>query len=352
MNKTVLVTAGGTGGHVFPALVVAEELKKYYNVIWVGSTLGIENEIVPKNNIQLEKINISGLRKKGLFKLFKLPFVLIRAIYQAIKIIIKHKPKLVISFGGYASFPVAVTAKLFNIPLIIHEQNSVAGLTNKILAKIANQVLVAFSGVLPSKKTYVVGNPIRSDILQIDDIRTRYASRSGGLNILILGGSLGANIFNEKFPEVFSKVNNVAKIIHQVGRGDIDLVQQNYNKININAQIVKFIDNMALVYNDIDLIICRSGALTVSELCSVGISAIFIPYPFAVDDHQRFNAKPIVDCGAAKMVLQSEFDVTKMAELINSLDRVSCLEMAYAIKQFAIIDSHIQITNAVRNLIK
>lgn len=348
----VFITAGGTGGHVFPALSVAHELlNQEYQVVWIGASKGIENEIVPKHNIRIEKIAISGLRKKGIISLLKLPFMLFYAIYQAYKIIRQYKPNVVISFGGYASFPIALIAKTFRTPLIIHEQNSVPGLTNKILSYLANFVLVAYKGVLSSKKTLLVGNPVREDILQIDNIESRYNSRSGGLRVLVLGGSLGAKIFNDNLPYVFEHLSNIESIIHQVGRGDVVYVQQQYDELKIKAKVVGFINDMKEVYNNIDLIICRSGALTVSEICAVGIAAIFVPYQYAVDDHQRFNVEGLVADGTAVMLLQKDFTIQKMISIIRDFDRTKCLKMALKAHKHAILDSQQRIVDIAKNFL-
>lgn len=348
MKKTVLITAGGTGGHIFPGLAVAHEIKNDYNVVWVGATLGVENTIVPQHGIKLETVKISGLRNKGLLVLIKTPLSLVRAIFKSIKLILQYRPDVVISFGGYASFPVAITARLLRIPLIIHEQNSVPGLTNRILAKIANKILVAFNGVLASHKTILVGNPIRQDILKVYDLSERYSSRTGGLNILVVGGSLGASFFNENLPEVFSKLSNINHITHQVGKGDSQLVIEHYAKLKLNARVVNFIENMAEAYNNVDLVICRSGALTVSEICAIGLAAIFIPYPYAVDNHQETNAQPLVDIGASKMMLQKDFSVDKMVTIIANLDRDTCYKMALTTKSLGITDSHLKIASVIR----
>ncbi|MFN8771298.1 MAG: undecaprenyldiphospho-muramoylpentapeptide beta-N-acetylglucosaminyltransferase [Neisseriaceae bacterium] len=351
-TKKVFITAGGTGGHVFPALAVAYELiNQGYDVIWVGSFKGIENEIVPKNDIHLEKIAISGLRKRGIVNLIKLPFILSKALYQAYKIVRLHKPNVVISFGGYASFPVSLIAKLLNIALIIHEQNSVSGLTNRILSKLANFVLVAYRDVFPGEKTILVGNPVRKDILQLKGVEKRYRNRSGGLKVLVLGGSLGAKVFNDNLPYVFEHLPNIESVIHQIGKREIADIQQQYDELKINAKVVSFIDNMADTYSDIDLIICRAGALTVSEICAVGLAAIFIPYPHAVDDHQKFNVLPLVADHAALMVLQQDFTIQKMISLIKNLTRETCLKMALQAQKHAIIDSQSRIVEIAKKFL-
>lgn len=350
-KRTVLITAGGTGGHVFPALSIAKELLSEYEVIWVGAKTGIENDIVPKNNIPLLTINISGMRKKGMLKMLMMPFLLIRAFWQCLKIIIKHRPDVVVGFGGYATFPICFMAYLLKIPVVIHEQNSVAGLSNRVLSKFASTVMVAFDGVLSSKKTKLVGNPVRGDIVAIENPATRYKKRSDGLNVLIVGGSLGAKALNDIMPEVVSKLTNINQVLHQVGRGDAGAVKKHYQDLKVNAQVVNFIDDMAMVYENTDLIICRSGASTVSEVCVAGIAAIFIPYPYAVDDHQRYNAEPLVSNGAAYMILQSKLTADGLKDLISSLDREKCRVMAEKAKEVAINDSVARIVIIVKNFI-
>lgn len=339
MKKTILITAGGTGGHIFPALAVAKLLQANYDLVWVGAARGIENEIVPANKILLETINIYGLRHKGLLKLVLMPIILCQAFFQALKILLRYRPDVIVGFGGYATFPICFMGWLLRLPLLIHEQNSVPGLTNRLLAKCATKVMVAFTGVLTTAKTLVVGNPVRQEILELLPPEQRYANRSGGLNILVLGGSLGAKILNETLPAVFAQFPNLSSVVHQVGRGDAQMVQQQYDKVNVPAKVVNFIDDMAYAYANADLVICRAGASTVSEICAVGIAAIFIPYPYAVDDHQRFNVEPLAKLDAAKMLLQSQCNTLALVELLQSLDRESCLAMAKKANSLAIGDS-------------
>lgn len=353
MKQTILITAGGTGGHIFPAMALANLLQDQYNIVWVGSVLGIENEIVPKANIPLEKINISGLRKKGLAKLILLPFSLSRAFLQALRVILRHKPVVVVGFGGYATFPICLLARLLFIPVAIHEQNSVAGLTNKVLAKFVNRVMVAFNGVLPHRKTILVGNPVRENILTLANPVERYARHDGKLNVLVVGGSLGAKVLNNNLPQVFASLDNIANIVHQVGKSDASLVEEAYRKHGVHSvQVLNFIDDMALQYEKADLIICRSGASTVSEICAVGIAALFIPYPFAVDDHQKFNALPVVKNNGAIMMLQKDFSIKKMVDVLSGLTRDNCLEMALKTKELGILDSTKRIKNIVLELVK
>ena len=226
-----------------------------------------------------------------------------------------------------------------DIPVIIHEQNSVAGLTNKILARFATYVLVAFAGVLPGKRTMLVGNPVRADIAQLLPPIERYMHRQGKLNILIVGGSLGAQALNEIIPKACAKLSNINQVTHQVGRGDAAAIGQMYQDTGINAKVVNFIDDMADAYATNDLIICRAGASTVSEVCVAGIAAIFIPYPYAVDNHQFYNAKGLVDHGSSYLIVQKDLDVAEFSKLIEGLDRNKCMQMATLVRQLAISDS-------------
>ena len=352
-KKTIFITAGGTGGHVFPALAVAKELASEFNIVWVGATVGIENELVPKHGFKLERLRISGLRKKGWLKLCLMPFLLSSAIAKSIKLILLHRPDVVVGFGGYAAFPVSFAAWILRIKVIIHEQNSVAGMSNRLLAKIATHVLVAFYGVLPSNRTTLVGNPVRADIVKLDPVEVRYRGRVGGLSVLVLGGSLGAKILNDSIPKVLAKVATVAKITHQVGRGDDNSVRNTYRELGVSqAKVVKFIDDMASSYAEADLVISRSGASTVSEICAVGVAAVFIPYPYAVDDHQRYNAAPLFKCDAAFMIPQEDFNIEGCIKLINSLDRERCMQMALQAKKLAIPDSAHKICQIIRESIQ
>lgn len=306
---------------------------------------------MPKNNLPLITINISGLRKKGLVKMLLMPFILIYALLQCSKILLQYRPDVIVGFGGYATFPICFMGWILRVPVVIHEQNSVPGLSNKVLSKIASYVMVAFNGVLKSKKTYVVGNPVREDIVQLSSPSIRYNARHDGLNLLILGGSLGAKALNDTLPEVCSKLTNLGHVLHQVGRGDAAAVSEHYASLGVNAQVVNFIDDMAKSYSETDLIICRSGASTVSEVCVAGIAAIFVPYPFAVDDHQRYNAEPSVAQGAAYLQLQADLTVEKLTSLINSLDRDKCLHMANKAQAIAINDSVSRIVDIIKKCI-
>lgn len=354
MKKTVLITAGGTGGHIFPALAVAEELRAQneYNIVWVGATIGIENDIVPKNSFKFKAIKISGLRNKGILRLLVMPFMLLRAIIQALIIIIVSRPKLIVGFGGYATFPVCFAGWILCRKIIIHEQNAIPGLSNKILSRFATNTMTAFPDVLLSKKTIIVGNPIRETIAKMLPPKYRYKKRSGSLRLLILGGSLGAKALNDILPEICSGLSNLKNVVHQVGRGDTKSVQEQYDALGVEAEVVNFIDDMANAYSNADLIICRSGASTVSEICAAGVAAIFVPYPYAVDNHQWFNAMPLVKIGAAKLIIQRELNKINLQEIISKMDREDCLHMAELAQSLAIPDSAVRICKIIKNLIK
>lgn len=355
--KKIIFTAGGTGGHIFPALAVAKLCVPEYDVLWVGAKGGIESIIIPENGIPINSINISGLRKKGILRLLAMPFLLLRAFIQTFIIILRERPDVIIGFGGYATFPVCFMGVILRIPVVIHEQNSVSGLTNKILSRLVNKVIVAFPDVLDSKKTILLGNPVRDEIASIAIPELRYPSRTGGLNILVLGGSLGAKIFNDILPEVFGLVNDkqaghIARITHQVGRGDREMVACQYEKFGIaNAAVINFIDDMADMYANIDLVICRAGASTVSEISSCGVAAIFVPYPYAVDDHQKYNALNLVKNGASMMFIQSELKVAELADTLMGLDRSKCMDMARRAKKLAIPDSSKKIKEVITSFI-
>lgn len=356
-KKKIIFTAGGTGGHIFPALAVAKLCLDEYDVLWVGGKQGIENKIVPEANIPYKSISMYGLRQNGLRRKLFMPFLLLRAFLQIIWILLSERPDVIVGFGGYVTFPVCCMGRLLAIPVVIHEQNSIPGLTNKILAKIATRVLVGFPNVLTSAKTIVVGNPVRADISNLLVPEIRYANRSGGLNIVVIGGSLGAKVFNDVLPMVFDTVNKLSpghinKITHQVGRGDPVQIMVKYQELGLtDVNVVSFISDMATLYSEADLLICRAGASTVSEVCASGVAAIFVPYPHAVDDHQRYNAEPLVDKNAALMLLQDQFNGETVTEILLNITREKCLDMACIVRSLAITDSVKRIKQVITDLI-
>lgn len=314
----VVIMAGGTGGHVFPGLAIAKALQeKNITVSWLGSVGGMETTLIPQHGIALHTLSIKGLRGKSLFQQLLFPFRLLHAIYQAQRFFKKTKPDLVLGMGGFVAGPGAIAAKLSGIPLVIHEQNSIAGMTNRWLAKIANKVLCAFPNTFPAnRKAIVTGNPVRKEIENIT-----YAGHQDKLNLLIFGGSRGAQIFNEIIPQAIALLpgNVRPTICHQSGTAQQKLTKINYEKHQVAAEVIAFIDDMAKRYATADILICRAGALTLAEITAVGLPAILIPYPHAVDDHQTANAQYLVNNGAAILLPQSDLSAKKLSEILEDL---------------------------------
>lgn len=306
-DKNILIMAGGTGGHVYPALAVADNLKERgFNLFWLGTNRGLETNVVPKHGYPLLKINVAGVRGKGLLRLLLTPFMLMFALFQALKIMVKVRPVVVLGMGGFASGPGGIAAWLMRIPLLIHEQNAIAGLTNRLLAPFSVSVMAAFPGAFkPSGKLTITGNPVRNDIVNLPEPEKRYLNRdSGSLKVLVLGGSLGAKRLNEVIPETLLALSRDHKIEvkHQCGERHFAQTEATYNEFDMNARVMPFIDNMAEAYAWADIVICRAGALTVAELAACGVGSILIPFPYAVDDHQTENAKYLSLEGAAILI--------------------------------------------------
>ncbi|WCN13792.1 undecaprenyldiphospho-muramoylpentapeptide beta-N-acetylglucosaminyltransferase [Marinomonas mediterranea] len=337
-GKTVVIMAGGTGGHIYPALACAKHFEALgYNVVWLGSKGGMEETIVPDQDIPLKTISIKGVRGKGLVGLLKAPFQVLHAIGQAIAILQSLKPSVVLGMGGFVAGPGGVAARLLGIPLVIHEQNAVAGTTNKLLGKFASLRLQAFEGALPSAIT--VGNPIRSDILE-QKTRPVRSNDSGPLKLLVVGGSLGAQAINELIPRLLSEWSGSERldVWHQTGKRNIDDVRKLYSDCGIEqARVEPYIDNMDHAYYWADIVVCRSGAMTVSELAVAGLPSILVPFPFAIDDHQTENAKHLSKVGGAFLMPQSEFDVNSVTDLIRSVvaDSTKLKKMGEGAKQLA-----------------
>ena len=307
--KHILITAGGTGGHVYPALAVADYLRdKNIKVTWVGTKKGLEHRVVPAANIPLELITISGLRGKGIINLFFVPLKLIFAVYQAVKIFWRVKPDAVLGMGGFVSGPCGLAAFILRKPLYLHEQNAIPGLTNKVLNILSTTTMQAFPNSFKNKSNIVVtGNPIRREISKLADPETRLRAHVGNIRLLVIGGSLGAQALNEQVPHAVSQIEKDLQpsIWHQAGKNKLDETKAEYQRLNVEAKITEFIEDMAEAYAWADLVICRAGALTISELANAGMGAILIPYPYAVDDHQTANSKYLTSVGAA-IVIQQE----------------------------------------------
>lgn len=324
MGKRLLVMAGGTGGHVFPGLAVANMLRDQgWEIHWLGCATRMEADLVPKHNIDISYIDVEGVRGNGMLRLIKAPFKLIRSVWQARAVINTFKPDVVLGMGGFASGPGGIAARLQRLPLVLHEQNAVAGLTNRYLAKVASQVMVAFDGALMAHAPKVIGNPVRQDIIDLGRLAVK---RQQSLNILIVGGSLGAQVLNETLPKTLVLLKNLnISIKHQAGKNNSANVIDAYESLsdaeqeNQTINVSDFIDDMAGAYQHADLVICRAGALTVSEVAALGLPAIFIPLPYAVDDHQTKNALYLVKREAAKLLPQNKLNKESITALITEL---------------------------------
>lgn len=335
----LLIMAGGTGGHIFPGLAVAHTLRESgWEIEWLGTADKMEASIVPQHDILLHTIAVKGIRGNGLVRKLSLPFMLVKAVYQSYRIIQQSQPDVVLGMGGYASGPGGIAARILGIPLVLHEQNAVAGMTNRYLAKIAQRVLTGFANtqfaISPDKITWV-GNPVRAEISAIPAITKAPESPT----ILVVGGSLGAQIFNTNLPQIFANLtqqfNNI-QIVHQVGKGNESAVSSAYANANISPlvqlQVTEFINDMASALAHADIVICRAGALTVAEVACAGRVACFVPLPSAVDDHQTANAKTLCDHGGAILCPQSQLqdlEVTLRQLITSPKDRITMAQQAY-----------------------
>jgi UDP-N-acetylglucosamine--N-acetylmuramyl-(pentapeptide) pyrophosphoryl-undecaprenol N-acetylglucosamine transferase len=329
-----MIMAGGTGGHIYPAISVADHLRAQgWKIVWLGSQAGMEARIVPPKGYAMAWIRFSGLRGKGLLRTLMLPFNLLIACAQSARAIFAHRPDVVLGMGGYVAFPGGLMASLLRRPLVIHEQNSVAGLTNRVLARLANRVATAFPNSFKNNKLALwVGNPTRADISAVDAPAVRYRARKGALNVMVLGGSLGAAILNTTLPKALASIPPTQRphVIHQSGAAHIDGLRAAYAAASVDVETAPFIEDMAAHYAAVDLVICRAGASTVTELAAAGVASILVPLPWAVDDHQTGNARFLADRGAAILVPQAEFTPEKLTQLLQSLTRDKLLEMACA----------------------
>jgi len=329
MARTIMIMAGGTGGHVFPGLAVADHLREAgWRVVWLGTKTGMEATLVPKHGYHMEWVNFSGLRGRGAVALFVLPLTLLVAFWQSARAIFAHRPDVVLGMGGYISFPGGMMAALFGKPLVVHEQNAIPGLANKVLAGVADRVLCAFPGAL--KGATLTGNPVRPEIAAIAAPEQRYAERSGPLRILVIGGSLGAKALNDIVPRALSHVPGGGRpiVTHQSGAQHVESLRQAYSAAGVQAATAAFIDDMAAAYAEADLVVCRAGATTVAEIAVAGVASILVPFPYAVDDHQTVNARFLADAGAAVLAPQSELSPERLGELIAGFDRERLREMA------------------------
>ncbi len=355
-RPTLLIMAGGTGGHIFPGLAVADALAEQgWNIHWLGTEKRMEAQLVPQNGYAISFINIAGVRNKDWLTLLKTPFYLIQSVLQSIKVIREVNPEVVLGMGGYASAPGGFATWLLGKPLVLHEQNAVAGLSNRFLARLATRVLSAFPEAFKKSIDYqVIGNPLRHDIINSEiNVSENPASTK---KVLVVGGSLGAKILNETVPRAMNqiKVQNI-QVWHQTGKGNQASVQQsyqNYGLRNDNIKVTEFIENMAEAYQWADVVVCRAGALTVSELAMVAKPAIFIPLPHAVDDHQTKNAMYLVSRGAAKLIAQQDFTGTSLAQMLNSLFSSDSVlqQMSKAAHDAAHADATSQVVKVIQSL--
>ena len=355
-SRCVLVMAGGTGGHIFPGLAVAEALRdKGWRVHWLGGkgstgSPSMESQLVPPRGFAFETIDFSGVRGKGVVTLAFLPLRLLKAFWQSIQVIRRVKPQVVIGMGGYIAFPAGMMAVLLGKPLVLHEQNSVAGMVNKILAQVADRVFTAFPDVL--KNAQWVGNPLRAAFTQQAEPDVRFAERTGPLRLLVVGGSLGAKALNSIVPQALALIPIEKRpiVTHQSGTKQIDELRANYQAVGVDATLTPFIDDTATAFADADLIICRSGASTVTEIAAVGAAALFVPFPSAVDDHQTSNARFLVQQGAGWQMAQSEMTPQVLAEMLQKTERTEFLNIGLQAKTMQKTEATAQIVAACEEL--
>ncbi|HEY0856598.1 MAG TPA: undecaprenyldiphospho-muramoylpentapeptide beta-N-acetylglucosaminyltransferase, partial [Albitalea sp.] len=325
----LLVMAGGTGGHIFPGIAVAEVLRaRGWRIVWMGNPDGMEARIVPERGYETAWVRFTALRGKGIVRKLLLPLNLLRGFWQALRELGRIRPNVVLGMGGYVTFPGGMMAALTGRPLVLHEQNSVAGLANRVLAGVADRVLSGFPKVL--KKAAWVGNPVRADIAAVAAPAERFAGRSGALRVLVVGGSLGAAVLNETVPQALARMKPAERplVTHQAGAKQIDALRSAYAAAGVEGELLPFIDDMATKYAEADLVICRAGALTVAELAAAGAASLLVPFPHAVDDHQTGNARFLADQGAAYLLPQTELNAERLAGILASLDRTRLLDMA------------------------
>lgn len=351
MSLCALIMAGGTGGHIFPGLAVAEALReKGWRVHWLGTPGSMESELVPAQGFSVEMIEFNGVRGKGLTALFMLPWRLCKAFVQSLAVMHRVKPDVVVGMGGYVSFPGGMMSVLRGVPLILHEQNSVAGMANRVLSKIADRVFTAFPDVIQG--ALWVGNPLRAAFTKQASPTHRFAQRRGRLHVLVVGGSLGARALNDVVPRALALMSEETRpqVIHQSGVKQIDALRANYQAAGVSAELTPFIEDTATAFSQADLIICRSGASTVTEIAAVGAAALYVPFPFAVDDHQTKNAQFIVQQGGGWLVQQAELTPESLAAQWLGLSRAELLSRAEAAWKQKKINATHEVVSACQEL--
>ena len=353
-KKTLVVMAGGTGGHVFPGLAVADALKEQgWAVSWLGTADRMEAQLVPQHGYEIDFIDIAGIRGNGLKRLLMAPIRIIKSIWQARSVLKKRKVDLVLGMGGFASGPGGIAAWSMGIPVVLHEQNAAAGLTNRILSLFSKRVLMGFSGAFQSDKAILVGNPVRKQLIELPV--KKISADNEALKVLVVGGSLGAKVLNELLPKVFSAFDDTElKVMHQSGTGHYQTVKKNYQALHVAANVQEFIADMASAYDWADLVICRAGALTVAELAVVGLPAIFVPLPHAVDDHQTKNAQYLVSQEAAVLIVQKELTEKKLSDYLHMFlqNRKLLTAMSQKSKKAAIIDATERVASVCNQLVQ
>jgi UDP-N-acetylglucosamine--N-acetylmuramyl-(pentapeptide) pyrophosphoryl-undecaprenol N-acetylglucosamine transferase len=327
MSRTLLIMAGGTGGHIFPGLAVAEEARAAgWDVVWMGARGGMEERLVPRHGIPTAWIRARAARGKGLLQKLLLPMNLLYSFWESARHIRSLRPDVVLGMGGYVAFPGGMMASFLGRPLALHEQNAIAGLANRVLAGVADKVMVAFPEAL--KRAEWTGNPVRREIAAVAAPEQRFAGRSGPLRLLVVGGSLGAQALNEAVPRALALLAQRPRVVHQSGEKHLEALRAHYAAAGVEGELVAFIDDMARRYAEADLVICRAGAVTVAELSAAGLASVLVPFPHAVDDHQSANARFLAERGAAILLPQGELTPQRLAEIIARLDRPALAEMA------------------------
>ncbi len=327
MSRTLLIMAGGTGGHIFPGLAVAEEARAAgWQVVWMGARGGMEERLVPRHGIPAAWIRARAARGKGMLQKLLLPMNLLYSFWESARQIRRVQPDVVLGMGGYVAFPGGMMASLLGRPLALHEQNAIAGLANRVLAGVADKVMVAFPDAL--RRAEWTGNPVRREITAVPAPAQRLSGRSGPLRLLVVGGSLGAQALNEAVPRALALLAEKPRVVHQSGEKHLEALRAHYAAAGVEGELVAFIDDMARRYAEADLVVCRAGAVTIAELSAAGMASVLVPFPHAVDDHQTANARFLAERGAAILLPQAELTPQRLAELIGRLDRPALAEMA------------------------
>lgn len=329
MSRTVLIMAGGTGGHIMPGLAVADEMRAAgWDVVWLGAKGGMEERLVPPRGYRTAWIRARALRGKGLLSQLLLPANLLYSFWQSARALFRERPDVVLGMGGYVAFPGGMMAALLARPLALHEQNAIAGLANRVLARVADKVMAAFPDALRGAEW--TGNPVRAEIAAVAEPQARYAGRGGPLALLVIGGSLGAQALNDAVPAALARMPEAVRprVVHQAGAQHLEAVRARYAACGVTGEVLAFIDDMAARYAQADVVVCRAGAMTVAELAAAGVPGVLVPYPHAVDDHQTANARFLVAQGAALLLPQAELSPQRLADLLAGLDRARLLAMA------------------------